>query len=105
MFLLINSFCQNAALANPTLAFISSSLLASSVIQLPKYLKRVTCSRGTLFNFTCLILPDPFITITFVFLTLISIPYSLQVSLNLSSSAFSSFYLPPVPHHQHISDP
>src|SRR2546425_77830 len=51
MFLLINSlFCQNAALFLPTLALISSSLLASSVIQLPKYLKRVTCSKGTLSN-------------------------------------------------------
>src|SRR2546425_12564752 len=49
--LLISSlFCQKAALAIPTLTLISSSLLASSVIQLPKYLKRVTCSKGTLFN-------------------------------------------------------
>src|SRR2546425_12489087 len=45
--LLISSlFCQEAALAIPTLALISSPLLASSVIQIPTYLKRVTCSKG-----------------------------------------------------------
>src|SRR3989441_3171978 len=40
-------FCQKAALAIPTLALISSSLLASSAIELPRYLKRDTCSKGT----------------------------------------------------------
>src|SRR5437867_5470839 len=49
--LLISSlFCQKAALAITTLALISSSLLASSVIQLPRYLKRDTCFKDTLFN-------------------------------------------------------
>src|SRR5207245_11649035 len=90
MFLLINSlFCQNAALAIPTLALISSSLFAFSVIQLPKYLKRVTCSKGTLFNLIQLCIPFCFsflfIIITLVFLTLISIAYALHVSFSLST--------------------
>src|SRR6267154_576287 len=33
-----------------TLVLISSSLFASSVIQLPRYLKRITCSNGSSFN-------------------------------------------------------
>src|SRR3989441_2856695 len=87
--LLISSlFCQKAALAIPTRALISSSLLASSVIQLPRYLKRDTCSKGTLFNVISRCIPFgfvvPFIIITFVFFTLISIPYALHVVLNLS---------------------
>src|SRR2546425_6930984 len=97
MFLLINSlFCQNAALAIPTLALISSSLFASSVIQLPKYLKRVTCSKGTLFNIIQLCIPFCFsflfIIVTLVFLTLISIPYALHVSFSLSI-IFCMFFL------------
>src|SRR5437899_9398523 len=89
MFLLIKSlFCQNAALAILTLTFISSSHFASSVIQPPKYLKRVTCSKGTLFNIIQLCIPFcfsfSFIIITLVFLTLISIPYALHVSFSLS---------------------
>src|SRR6059036_2895657 len=87
--LLISSlFCQKAAIAIPTLALLSSSLLASSVIQLPRYLKRDTCSKGTLFNVINRCIPFgfavPFIIITFVFFTLISIPYALHVVLNLS---------------------
>src|SRR5437867_13102647 len=48
----------------------------------------------------------PFIIITFVFFTLISIPYALHVLFSLSTifCIFSSC-LPPIPHHQHISDP
>src|SRR5437867_3628171 len=89
MLLLISSlFCQKAALAIPTLAVISSSLLASSVIQLSRYLKRVTCSKGTLFNVIHRCIPFgfavPFIIITFVFFTLISIPYALHVLFSLS---------------------
>src|SRR5437899_9472185 len=108
MFLLINPlFCQNAALAIPTLALISSSLFAFSVIQLPKYLKRVTCSKGTLFNIVQLCIPFCvsflFIIITLVFLTLISIPYALHVHLvYLSASACSFSCQPPTPNHQHI---
>src|SRR3989441_10988323 len=96
--LLISSlFCQKAALAIFTLALISSSLLASSVIQLPRYLKRDTCSNlGTLFNVINRCIPFgfaiPFIIITFVFFTLISIPYSLHVVLNLSI-IFCLFFL------------
>src|SRR6188768_3526647 len=81
-FLLITSlFCQKAALAIPILAFNSSSHLASSVIQLPKYLYRFTCSNAMLFkvmkHFTLLAL---LITITLVFFTFIAILY------------FSNFY-------------
>src|SRR3989441_600552 len=72
----------------PTLALISSSLLASSVIQLPRYLKSVTCSKGTLFNVIHRYIPFgfavPLIIITFVFFTLISIPYALHVLCSLS---------------------
>src|SRR3989442_628777 len=68
--------------------FISSSLLASSVIQLPRYLKRDTCSKGTPSNTIHRCTPFgfvvPFIIITFVFFTLISIPYALHVVFNLS---------------------
>src|SRR5437867_2761217 len=109
--LLVSSlFCQKAALAITTLALISSSLLVSSVIQLPKYLKRVTCSKGTLFNVIHCCIPFrfavPFIIISFVFFTLISIPYALHVLFSLSI-IFCIFFscLPPIPHHQHISDP
>src|SRR6267154_6263873 len=89
MFLLINSlFCQKAALAIPTLVFISSSLFASSVIQLPKYLKCLTCSNGTPSNIILRCIPVIssilLTTITLVFLTLISIPYSLHALLSLS---------------------
>src|SRR3989442_4612085 len=89
IFLLKSSlFCQKAALAIPTLALLSSSLLESSVIQLPKYLKRVTCSKGILFNVIHFCIPFgfavPFIIITFVFFTLISIPYALHVLFSLS---------------------
>src|SRR5437867_6246610 len=71
--LLISSlFCQKIALAIPTLALISSSLLASSVIQLPRYLKRDTCSKDTLFNVINRCIPFdfavPFIIITLSFL-------------------------------------
>src|SRR6267154_401428 len=89
MFFLINFlFCQKAVLGIPTLIFISSSLFASSVIQLPKYLKCLTCSNGTPSNI--ILRCSPVIssilltTITFVFLTLISIPYSLHDLLSLS---------------------
>src|SRR5206468_474980 len=87
--LLISSlFCQKAALAIPTIALISSSLLASSVIQLPRYLKLDICSKGTLFNVINRCIPFgfavPLIIITFVFFTLISISYALHVVLNLS---------------------
>src|SRR6267154_1671952 len=89
MFLLINSLLfQKAPLAIATLAFKSISLLASSVIQLPRYLNRVTCSKGTLSNIIHCCIPFDFsalfIIITLVFLTFISIPYALHVSLNLS---------------------
>src|SRR6184192_3038156 len=81
-------FCQKAALAIPTLALISSSILASSAIQLPRYLKRDTCSKGTLFNVINRCIPFgfavSFIIITLVFFTLISISYSLHVVLYLS---------------------
>src|SRR2546425_1251662 len=83
MFLLMNSlFCQNAALTIPTLVLISSSLFASSVIQPPKYLKRVSCSNGTLSNIIQLCITFCFsflfIIITLVFLTLISVRYALH---------------------------
>src|SRR5688572_12981318 len=86
--LITSLFCQKAALAIPTLALISSSHLASSNIQLPRYLNRVTCSNGTpsRVRHVC----DPFLTlsppntITFVSLTLISLPSSLQVLFSLS---------------------
>src|SRR5437867_8180525 len=109
LLLIVSLFCQKAALAIPTLALISSSLLESSVIQLPRYLKRDTCSKGTLFNVIHRCIPFgfavPFTIITFVFFTLISIPYVLHVVLNLSIifCIFSSS-LPPTPHHQHISE-
>src|SRR6267154_106412 len=88
MFLLINSlFCQKAALAIPTLVFISSSLFASSVIQLPKYLKCLTCSTGTPSNIILRCIPvissALLIIITLVFLPLIFIPYSLHALLSL----------------------
>src|SRR5688572_5402154 len=107
--LITSLFCQKAALAIPTLALISSSHLASSDIQLPRYLNRVTCSNGTPSRVRHACEPFPTLsppnTITFIFLTLISIPYSLQVSLAYqSSSAISSSYLLPTPHHQHISN-
>src|SRR6266403_1734074 len=80
----------------PTYPLISSSLLASSVIQLPRYLKRDTCSKGTPSNtiHRCISFgfAVPFIIITFVFFTLISIPYSLHVVLNLSI-IFCIFFL------------
>src|SRR5207247_6718734 len=89
-------FCQKAALAIPILALISSSLLASSVIQLPRYLKRDTCSKGTPSNSIHRCIPFGFavlfIIITFVFFTLISIPYSLHFVLNLSI-IFCIFFL------------
>src|SRR6187401_970605 len=74
-FLLITSlFCQKAALAIPILAFNSSSHLASSVIQLPKYLYRFTCSNAMLFkvmeHFTLLAV---LITIILVFFTFLHI--------------------------------
>src|SRR6267154_3897209 len=89
MFLLINSlFCQMAALAIPTLVLIPSSLFASSVIQLRKYLKCLTCSNGTPSDIILRCIPvisfALLTTITLVFLTLISIPYSLHALLNLS---------------------
>src|SRR2546425_12884457 len=105
-----HEFCQKAALAIPTLALISSSLLASSVIQLPRYLKRDICSKGTLFNVINRCIPFgfavPFIIITFVFFTLIFIPYTpcILYLIYLSSSAVFSSSLPPIPHHQLISD-
>src|SRR5688572_13354749 len=85
MFPLITSlFCQNAGLAIPTLAVVSYSHLASSDIQLPKYLNLVTCSNYTpsKVKHACdpFSAPSPPTTTTFFFLTLISIPYSLQVS-------------------------
>src|SRR6267154_2036240 len=111
MFLLINSlFCQKSAFAIPTLFFISSSLFASSVIQLPKYLKCLTCSNGTPSNIILLCIPVIssilLTTITLVFLTLISIPYSLHALLSLSIIIYIFFFCPlPILHHQHISDP
>src|SRR5688572_30464687 len=88
--------CQKAALAIPTLALISSSHLASSDIQLPRYLNRVTCSNGTPSRVRHACDPFPTLsppnTITFVFLTLISMPYSLQVSFSLSI-IFCNFFL------------
>src|SRR6267154_6531284 len=97
MFLLINSlFCQKAALAIPTLVLIFSSLFASSVIQLPKYLKCLTYSNGTPPNIILRCIPVSFsvlfIIITLVFLTLISIPYSLHVLFSLSI-IFCIFFL------------
>src|SRR5688572_11156296 len=98
MFPLITSlFCQNAVQAIPTLALISSSHLASSNIQLPKYLNRVTCSNCTPFNVTHVCdlfvsLSPPITSLVFVFLTLISMPYSLQVSFSLSI-IFCMFFL------------
>src|SRR4029077_8592049 len=50
--LIISLFCKKAALAIPTLALMSSSLLVSSVTQLPRYLKRCTSSKCTLSNNT-----------------------------------------------------
>src|SRR3989442_14236050 len=87
MLLLISSlFCQKAALAILTLALVSSSLLASSVIQLPRYLNRDTCSKGTLFNVINRCIPFgfavSFIIITF-YLFYIDL-HSLHVVLNLS---------------------
>src|SRR5437867_9767905 len=110
MLLLISSlFCQKAALAIPTLALISSSLLASSVIQLPRYLNRVTCSKGTLFSVIHRCIPFgfavPFIIITFVFLTLISIPYALHVLFSLSIIFCIFPLVTNIPHHQPIADP
>src|SRR6267154_718160 len=85
MFLLINAlFCQKAALAISTLVLISSSLLASSVIQLPKYLKCLTCSNGIPSNIILRCFSVLFIIITLTFLTLIFIPYSLHVLFSLS---------------------
>src|SRR5688572_28290120 len=97
MFPLITSlFCQKAALAIPTLALISSSHLASSDIQLHRYLNRVTCSNGTPSRVRHACDPFPTLsppnTIIFVFLTLISMPYSLQVSFSLSI-IFCNFFL------------
>src|SRR6188508_610053 len=73
--LIISLFIQKAALAIPILAFNSSSHLASSVIQLPKYLYRFTCSNAMLFkvmeHFTLLSL---LITITLIFFTFFAIP-------------------------------
>src|SRR5437867_7771137 len=102
LLLIVSLFCQKAALAIPTLALISLSLLASSVIQLRRYLKLVTCSKGTLFNVIHRCIPFGFailfIIITFAFFTLISIPYALHVifSLSIIFCIFSSC-LPPTP--------
>src|SRR5437899_1880262 len=67
-----------------------------SVIQLPRYLNRVTCSKGTLFSVIHRCIPFgfavPFIIITFVFFTLISIPYALHVLFSLST-IFCIFFL------------
>src|SRR5206468_1833059 len=70
-------------------------LLASSVIQLPRYLKRVTCSIGTLINVIHRCIPIGFVfsftIITFIFVTLISIPYACMFYLvYLSYSVFFS---------------
>src|SRR6059036_1821856 len=81
----------------PTLALISSSLLASSVIQQPRYLKRDTCSKGTLFNVISRCIPFgfavPFIIITFVFFTLISIPYALHIYIYIYIYIKDRYYL------------
>src|SRR6187401_1061555 len=74
--LIISLFFQKAALAISILAFNSSSHLAASVIQLPKYLYRLTCSNAMLFkimeHFTFLAL---LITVPLVFFTFIAILY------------------------------
>src|ERR687891_370491 len=95
MFLLIISlFCQNAALAIPILALTSCSHLAFSVIQLPRYLYCSTCCNSTLSRVTrhCAF-PSLQTTITLVFFTFIAIPYTLQVSLNLSIIFCSFFFV------------
>src|SRR6267154_948718 len=105
MFLLINSlFCQKTALALPSLVIIASSLLASSIIQLPKYLKCLTCFKGTPSNIILRCFSVLFIIIILVFLTLISIPYFLHVLCSLSI-IFCIFFLLSATnsllHHQH----
>src|SRR3989441_1069632 len=102
-----------AALAILTFALyylIAPCILFYPAIQLPRYLNRVTCSKGTLFNVIHRCIPFGFavsiIIITFIFFTLISIPYALHVLFSLSI-IFCIFFscLPPMPHHQHISGP
>src|SRR6478735_7941882 len=93
--LLINSlFCQKAALAIPIRDLISSSHLASSHIQLPKYLYLSTCSNITLSktieHFT---FPVLHITTTLVFLTFIAIPYALHASFSLSIILCKAFFV------------
>src|SRR6478735_735429 len=85
-FLLSNSlFCQKTALAVPILAFISSSHLASSLIQLPKYLYLSICSNILLSKtIEHISFPVLLTTITLVFFTFIAIPYTLQDSFSLS---------------------
>src|SRR5688572_13473193 len=105
MFPLITSlFCLNAALAFSLLL----EHLASSDIQVPKYLIRVTCPNGipSKLKHACdpFSAPSPPTTIIFFFLTLVSMPYSLQVSFSLSIIFCNFFsYLTPTPHHQRTS--
>src|SRR6267154_2366017 len=67
------------------------------VIQLPKYLKCLTCSNGTPSNIILRCIPISssalLATITLVFLSLISIPYSLHALLSLSIIIFIFFLL------------
>src|SRR5688572_19165622 len=110
MFPFISSlFCQNAALVIPTLALISSSHLASSDIQLPRYLNRVTCSNGTTSKVKHACAPfsvlSPPTTVTFVFLTLIFIHTPCKYDLVYQSSSKISFsYLLPTTHHPGTSN-
>src|SRR3989442_475891 len=109
LILISSVFCEKAALVIHTLALISSSLLASCAIRLPRYLKRVTCSNGTLSNVIHRCIPFgfavPFIITNFVFLTLISIPYASHVLFSISFTFCIFSLVTIILHHQPIADP